>query len=84
MSDPLHGITGNADAFGGYLCICGESWTTIHEQEVQWEAHVKSHHAKGLCEFSGLRVTQCQKTICDCFETPEGAREIERKAGLRQ
>lgn len=49
-----------------------------------WEEFKAQCHAKGLCEFSGMRVSHCQRTICDCFETPEGAAEIERKAGLRK
>ena len=53
------------------------------EQKAQWEAFTREQHAKGLCEFSGMRVTECQRTICDCFESREGAIEIERKAGLR-
>jgi hypothetical protein len=52
----------------------------MDEQERQWKAFVAEQHAKGRCEFSGLRATQCQRTICDCFETPEGAAEIEQKA----
>ena len=50
------------------------------EQAREWEAFVATSHAKGLCEFSGMRVTKCQRTICDCFETPEGAALIERNA----
>lgn len=49
-------------------------------QEREWKAFVAEQHAKGLCEFSGLRVTRCVESICDCFETPEGAAEIERKS----
>jgi hypothetical protein len=50
------------------------------EQRREWEAFVASQHAKGLCEFSGLRVTRCVASVCDCFETPERAAEIERLA----
>lgn len=53
------------------------------EQRIDWERFVKECHAKGVCEFSGMRVTQCVGSICDCFETYEGAVAIERKAGLR-
>lgn len=53
------------------------------QQKIEWEAVRDECHSRGLCEFSGQRVTQCQRTICDCFESPEGAAEIERKAGLR-
>lgn len=49
-------------------------------QRIEWEAFTAAQHAKGLCEFSGLRVTRCVASICDCFETPEGAAEIERQA----
>ena len=52
-------------------------------QQVQWDQFVDKCRAKGLCEFSGLRATRCVQSICDCFETSEGAMEIERKAGLR-
>ena len=47
-----------------------------------WDAFVAASNANGLCEFSGMRVTKCVRTICDCFETPEGASQIERNAGL--
>lgn len=57
--------------------------STDDQQRIEWEAFRDACHAKGECEFSGLRVTQCQRTICDCFESPEGAMAIERKAGLR-
>ena len=53
-------------------------------QRVEWEAFVAEQHAKGLCEFSGMRVTECQRSICDCFETPVGAIAIEVAAGVRQ
>jgi hypothetical protein len=52
-------------------------------QQAEWEDWAAGQLAKGLCEFSGLRVSDCVGSICDCFETPEGAAEIERKAGLR-
>lgn len=55
--------------------------TDPDEQRRQWEAWVAEQRAKGLCEFSGLPVTQCQATICDCFETPEGALKIEVDSG---
>lgn len=50
----------------------------------EWEEFTAQCHAKGLCEFSGLLATRCVQSICDCFETMDGAIEIERKAGLRQ
>jgi hypothetical protein len=49
-------------------------------QRQQWQAFAAAQHARGRCEFSGLGVSECVRTICDCFETPEGAAEIERKA----
>jgi hypothetical protein len=52
------------------------------KQRIEWEEWRDIAHSKGLCEFSGMRVTRCQRSICDCFETPEGAAEIERKANL--
>lgn len=52
-------------------------------QKEEWEAFVKASHARGKCEFSGMGIVTCQSTICDCFETPEGAKAIERKAGIR-
>lgn len=52
-------------------------------QLLEWEAFVAKCHAEGRCEYSGLMVSRCVQSICDCFETPEGAAEIERKAGLR-
>ena len=54
----------------------------VDPRQQEWDDFVKKSHAKGLCEFSGLRVTRCVRSICDCFETMEGAKEIERKAGL--
>jgi hypothetical protein len=30
-----HGFTERADIFGGYLCICGASWTKSHETQVR-------------------------------------------------
>lgn len=45
-----------------------------------WAAFTQAAHDQGRCEFSGMRVTECVASICDCFETPEGAREIERRA----
>lgn len=54
----------------------------MDSQEAEWKSFVKASHAKGECEFSRMRVTECQRSICDCFETPEGAKAIERKAGL--
>jgi hypothetical protein len=56
----------------------------VAAMKVDWDRFVATCHAKGQCEFSGLRVTQCVNSICDCFETIEGAQEIERKAGLRE
>ena len=56
------------------LCAC------VGGQRRQWGQHTEACHAKGLCEFSGLRVTACVRSICDCFETEEGAIAIERKA----
>lgn len=56
---------------------------TLDVQGHEWDAFVSASHAKGLCEFSGMRVSRCVRTICDCFETPEGAAAIERRAGLR-
>ncbi len=55
----------------------------MESRQQEWEEFRDAAHAKGLCEFSGMRVTQCQRTICDCFESPDGAAEIERRAGLR-
>lgn len=53
------------------------------EQERQWNEHVAKSRAKGLCEFSGLRATSCVRSICDCFETLEGAEAIVRAAAGR-
>lgn len=50
------------------------------QQRKDWEAFTAAQHAKGLCEFSGMRVSRCVGSVCDCFETPEGAAKIERQA----
>lgn len=56
------------------------SVTDPDSQRREWEAFVAEQHARGRCEFSGLRVSACVASICDCFETPEGAARIEREA----
>jgi hypothetical protein len=50
------------------------------ERRREWERFVSSQHAKGLCEFSGLKASRCVASVCDCFETPEGAAKIEAEA----
>lgn len=50
-------------------------------QKAQWEAFVEEQHAKGQCEFSGKEIRECQRTICDCFETVEGAEKIAAEKG---
>jgi hypothetical protein len=54
----------------------------VSAQGSEWRRFVASQHAAGRCEFSGLRVTHCVRTLCDCFETLDGALRIERQAGL--
>lgn len=49
-------------------------------QERDWKEHVARCHADGHCEFSGMNIVKCQRTICDCFETAEGAAEILKNA----
>ena len=46
------------------------------EQRAEWEAFVRDAHGKGNCESSGLDALTCYRSICDCFETEEGARDI--------
>lgn len=53
-------------------------------QEADWRAHVVEAHSRGACEFSGLGVTECVQSICDCFETLEGAARIEAEAASGQ
>jgi hypothetical protein len=48
-------------------------------QRIEWEAHARAQHAKGICEYSGLRARSCVRSICDCFETPENAAAMERE-----
>ena len=38
------------------------------EQRRQWDEHTAKARAKGECEFSGLPIHSCHRTICDCFD----------------
>ena len=48
------------------------------QQRIEWERFVREQHAEGFCDASGLRAGFCVRSICDCFETSEGAAAIER------
>lgn len=50
----------------------------IDAQRIEWEAFARAQHAKGFCEFSGLKARRCLRSICDCFETEENAAAMER------
>lgn len=52
----------------------------MDKQEEDWLKFVAKERDHGRCEYSGLRATECVATICDCFETMEGALEIEKNA----
>ena len=47
----------------------GVDWTSHppDAQERQWAEHVKKARAQGRCEFSGLQVHSCHRSVCDCF-----------------
>ena len=47
---------------------------------LDWQAHVEDCRTRGVCEFSGLKPTECVQSICDCFETLEGAKALEKEA----
>lgn len=55
-----------------------ESQAESDQQRIEWERFVREQHAKGICDASGLRARSCVRSICDCFETEEGAAAMER------
>lgn len=40
----------------------------IAGQKRQWDDYADEQRAKGLCEFSGLGIHSCHRSICDCFD----------------
>lgn len=50
----------------------------LDTQRIEWERFVRTQHAKGMCEYSGLTSPLCLGSICDCFETEENASAMTR------
>ena len=38
------------------------------QQEREWVAYAAKQRAQGRCEYSGLEIHSCHRSICDCFD----------------